>query len=105
MRISDWSTDVCSSDLCATADQGTGFVHIAPGHGADDFQLGQKHGLEIPQTVADDGSFYDHVPLFAGMNVIDDNMKVAAIIRDHGGRVARGKIGRASGRERGCPYV
>lgn len=76
----------------ATDDQGTGFVHIAPGHGADDFLLGQANGLEIPQTVADDGIFYAHVPLFAGLNVLEDNMKIAAIIRDHGGLVARGKL-------------
>ena len=76
----------------ATDDQGTGFVHIAPGHGADDFELGQANGLEVPQTVGDDGVFYAHVPLFAGMNVLDDNMRIAAIIRDHGGLVARGKL-------------
>ncbi len=76
----------------ATDDQGTGFVHIAPGHGADDFELGREHDLEVPQTVADDGVFYDHVPLVAGMNVLDDNMKIAAIIRDLGGLVARGKL-------------
>jgi len=76
----------------ATDDQGTGVVHIAPGHGADDFALGQLHGIEAPQTVADDGAFYPHVPLFAGMNVLEDNLKIAAIIRDHGGLLARGKL-------------
>jgi isoleucyl-tRNA synthetase len=44
-----------------TTEAGTGFVHIAPGHGADDFELGMKHGVEVPQTVAADGSYYDHV--------------------------------------------
>ena len=49
-----------------TMDQGTGFVHIAPGHGADDFELGRDNGLEVPQTVDGDGVFLPHVPLFAG---------------------------------------
>ena len=50
-----------------TDEPGTGFVHIAPGHGADDFVLGRNTGLEIPQTVVDDGSYSRHVPLLAGM--------------------------------------
>ncbi len=50
-------------------EEGTGFVHIAPGHGADDFNLGSAHGVEVPQTVAEDGSFYDHVPLFGGLAI------------------------------------
>ena len=48
------------------SDAGTGFVHCAPGHGKDDFELGMAHGIEVPFTVAEDGSYYDHVPLFAG---------------------------------------
>lgn len=87
----DYDVPALAADF-ATDDAGTGFVHIAPGHGADDFVLGKAHDLEVPQTVGDDGVFYDHVPLFAGMHVLEDNMKIAAIIRDHGGLVARGKI-------------
>ena len=48
------------------ADQGTGLVHIAPGHGADDFELGQANGLPVPDTVGPDGVYLPHVPLFAG---------------------------------------
>ncbi len=50
-------------------EEGTGFVHIAPGHGADDFNLGTAHGIEVPQTVSEDGTFYDHVPLFGGLAI------------------------------------
>ena len=39
------------------ADQGTGLVHIAPGHGADDFELGQANGLPVPDTVSADGVY------------------------------------------------
>lgn len=52
-----------------TEDAGTGFVHIAPSHGEDDFYLGKASGLEITDNVADDGTFRAHVPLFAGLAV------------------------------------
>ena len=40
-----------------TTEAGTGFVHIAPSHGEDDFNLGRQFGLPVPETVADDGTF------------------------------------------------
>ncbi len=58
-----------------TLEQGTGFVHIAPGHGADDYTLGRANDLEVPATVDEDGSFYDHMPLFAGARVLTDDGK------------------------------
>lgn len=42
-------------DRFVTNDTGTGFVHIAPGHGADDYQLGREHGLPVYSPVDDDG--------------------------------------------------
>ncbi len=50
-------------------EQGTGFVHIAPGHGADDWELGRRVGLEVPDTVGDDGTYLAHVPMFGGLHV------------------------------------
>ncbi|NWG47320.1 MAG: isoleucine--tRNA ligase [Alphaproteobacteria bacterium] len=47
-----------------TAEQGTGFVHLAPGHGEDDFALCKAHGIDVPQTVGPDGRYYDTVPGF-----------------------------------------
>lgn len=55
---------------------GTGFVHIAPGHGQDDFYLGQQHNIEVTDNVTDDGKFRDHVPLFAGDVIYDENGKM-----------------------------
>ncbi|MCT4575517.1 MAG: isoleucine--tRNA ligase [Alphaproteobacteria bacterium] len=49
-----------------TADTGTGFVHIAPGHGPDDYFLGLANKIEIPDTVGEDGKFLPHIPVFAG---------------------------------------
>ncbi len=53
-----------------TADTGTGFVHTAPGHGEDDFEMGRKFNLEVPFTVGEDGSFLASVPIFAGKRVL-----------------------------------
>jgi len=65
---------------------GTGFVHIAPGHGTDDWELGMRHGIDVPETVGPDGRFFEHVPLFAGLRVYYDNGKTgnanAAVIEE-----------------------
>jgi isoleucyl-tRNA synthetase len=53
-----------------TSDTGTGFVHIAPGHGDDDWKLGMKHGIDVPETVLPDGAYAAQVPMFAGMLVL-----------------------------------
>ena len=52
-----------------TTEAGTGLVHIAPSAGEDDFVLGREHGLEVADTVGDDGTFNAWVPLFAGLHV------------------------------------
>jgi isoleucyl-tRNA synthetase len=75
-----------------TIDAGTGFVHIAPGHGADDFVLGQKHGLPVPETVDDDGTYYKHVPLFAGLHVFKADKAVLEALTKAGGLLASGKL-------------
>ena len=69
-----------------TDDAGTGFVHTAPGHGADDYELFVKNrksfaevGItDVPHTVREDGYYFEHVPLFGGENpkrVINDKGK------------------------------
>ncbi|MEO0328924.1 MAG: isoleucine--tRNA ligase [Pseudomonadota bacterium] len=67
-----------------TDDAGTGFVHTAPGHGRDDFEIWmsrarklEESGIDtkIPFTVADDGSYTDEAPGFTGEKVIDDKGK------------------------------
>ncbi len=55
---------------------GTGFVHIAPSHGADDFILGKEAGLEITDNVTDDGKFRASLPLFGGLEIYDANGKM-----------------------------
>ncbi|MPZ09995.1 MAG: isoleucine--tRNA ligase [Kiloniellaceae bacterium] len=80
----DFDVPMLAGDF-VTTEQGTGFVHIAPGHGADDWALGRQYGIEIPQTVDGAGLFYDHVPLVAGATVYDANGKPG----DANGRVIK----------------
>ncbi|MEO0999640.1 MAG: isoleucine--tRNA ligase, partial [Pseudomonadota bacterium] len=49
-----------------TDDAGTGFVHTAPSHGADDYELGQRFCLPMTYNVLEDGSFRPDLPLFGG---------------------------------------
>ena len=70
----DFDVPVLPADF-VTMEQGTGLVHIGPGHGMDDFNFAIAHGLEIPQTVGEDGAFYDHVPLVAGAVIYDQDGK------------------------------
>ncbi|CAN5141594.1 isoleucine--tRNA ligase [soil metagenome] len=61
-----------------TDDAGTGFVHTAPGHGVEDYQVWLASGRrEIPDTVDENGAYYAHVPLFAGLQVIEAEGKKA----------------------------
>ena len=76
----------------ATTEEGTGIVHIAPGHGSDDWELGKANAIEVPETVGEDGCFFDHVPLFAGQHVYKVNDALADTIENTGGLLARGKL-------------
>jgi isoleucyl-tRNA synthetase len=73
-------------------DTGSGFVHIAPGHGADDWELGTANDIAVPDTVDGDGLFFDHVPLFAGKHVFKVNPEVVETLKDAGGLLASGKL-------------
>ncbi len=64
----DFDVPVLLGDF-VTTDAGTGFVHMAPAHGEDDFYLCQQHGIGVPETVLDDGIYAPDVPLFAGKHV------------------------------------
>ena len=68
-----------------TDDAGTGFVHTAPGHGADDYLVWLKSGRSldsIPDTVDPDGAYYPTVPLFAGLKVLETEGKKAGKFGD-----------------------
>src|SRR5262249_14800376 len=64
----DREAPVIAADFVAM-DQGTGLVHIAPGHGEEDYELGRKAGLRIYNPVDDDGRYLPEVTRFAGLTV------------------------------------
>jgi len=63
---------VVSADY-VSAEDGTGLVHIAPGHGAEDYQVGLKYGLDIVMPVDSRGKFDPTAGEFSGQNVYDAN--------------------------------
>ncbi len=69
-----------------TMDSGTGAVHIAPGHGADDYVLGREHDLPILSPVDDHGRFTDDagLPNLTGKYVFDANHDIVELLRERG---------------------
>jgi isoleucyl-tRNA synthetase len=69
-----------------TMDTGTGLVHIAPGHGEDDYWLGKANGLEILSPVDDHGRFTDEasLPNLTGKYVFDANRDIINLLRERG---------------------
>ena len=82
-----------------TDDAGTGFVHTAPSHGADDYILGVRHGLKMTYNVLEDGSFRPDLPLFGGARIMtekgkegDANTRVIDGLVGTGTLIARGRL-------------
>ena len=69
-----------------TTDTGTGAVHIAPGHGADDYNVGMQYGLGVLSPVDDDGCYTAEcgVPSLVGKHVFDSNEDVIAMLEERG---------------------
>jgi isoleucyl-tRNA synthetase len=68
-----------------TLEDGTGLVHTAPGHGAEDHFTGLREGLEIYCPVQGDGTFDDTVPPWLrGLSVWDANQKITEHLRESG---------------------
>ncbi len=82
-----------------TDDAGTGFVHTAPSHGDDDYQLGVKFGLPMTYNVEADGSYRADLPLFGGQHIITAegkegpaNVSVIKQLAYAGALFAKGKL-------------
>ncbi|TQS73211.1 isoleucine--tRNA ligase [Rhodobacteraceae bacterium] len=58
-----------------TDDAGTGFVHTAPSHGDDDYQMGLKYKLPMTYNVEGDGSYRADLPVFGGLKIVNDDGK------------------------------
>jgi len=70
-----------------TLEAGTGAVHTAPGHGVEDFLVGQRYDLPVDNPVGGDGRFVEGTELFAGEHVFTANAKVIAVLQERGALV------------------
>lgn len=82
-----------------TDDAGTGFVHTAPSHGDDDYQIGLKYGLPMTYNVEPDGSYRKDLPIFGGHVIITPegkegsaNVEVIKQLAYAGALLAKGKV-------------
>ncbi|MFP6735679.1 MAG: isoleucine--tRNA ligase [Rhodospirillales bacterium] len=84
-----------------TDDTGTGFVHTAPGHGSDDYEIWMANSgalntfgidTKVPETVGGDGLYFEHVPLFAGIHVFKADAAVIEALEGADALLAKGKI-------------
>ena len=97
-----WDYDVPMIDGDhVTDDAGTGFVHTAPSHGADDYEAFVKRNWidRMTHNVGEESEFLPHVPFFAGLQVFDRkgkegkaNNAVIAKLVEAGGIIARGRV-------------
>ncbi len=67
-----------------TTEGGTGAVHTAPAHGADDYIVGQKYGLEIYNPVGNDGKFSADTPVVAGLDIYQANQVLIELLDKNG---------------------
>ncbi|HEV2388377.1 MAG TPA: isoleucine--tRNA ligase [Candidatus Acidoferrales bacterium] len=71
-----------------TLDQGTGIVHTAPGHGAEDFYTGRKYGLEPYAPLDDSGRFTEGLDDYRGKTVFEANQPIVELLRRRDALVA-----------------
>ncbi|MEX0969119.1 MAG: isoleucine--tRNA ligase [Paracoccaceae bacterium] len=98
--VTEWDYDIpMLPGEHVTDEAGTGFVHTAPSHGDDDYQLGLKHGLQMTYNVEPDGSYRANLPLFGGQHIIAPdgkegpaNVSVIKQLAYAGALFAKGKV-------------
>ncbi|MEO6789163.1 MAG: class I tRNA ligase family protein, partial [Chthoniobacteraceae bacterium] len=81
----DRTSRIITADF-VTMETGTGQVHIAPGHGKDDYIAGQQNGLPVLSPVDDFGKFTEDVgvPAWVGKYVFDANAEIVTFLRESG---------------------
>ncbi len=90
-EVSEEELESCYGHL-VTMDEGTGLVHIAPGHGNEDYQLGLHYNLPALSPVDDEGRFTEEVELWKGIPVREANEKIVEYLEKKGLVFKVGKI-------------
>jgi isoleucyl-tRNA synthetase len=71
-----------------TLDTGTGCVHVAPGHGQEDYEVGLQYGIEVYAPVDDHGNFTEEAAPFSGKFVFDANSDIISALKEAGALMA-----------------
>ena len=94
----DFDVPVLAADF-VTAETGTGFVHIAPSHGRDDYELCTAHNIETPDMLDADGRYTSRAPGFLGVPVMlkdgtqgSADQKISEALHEQKALFARGKL-------------
>tara|TARA_B100000700_G_scaffold330807_1_gene459202 strand:+ start:1800 stop:4523 length:2724 start_codon:yes stop_codon:yes gene_type:complete len=75
-----------------TTEQGTGFVHCAPSHGPDDFNLCINNNIQALETVDDDGKYTKHIPIFEGTHIFKANPIIIEKLKETKTLISNGKL-------------
>jgi isoleucyl-tRNA synthetase len=75
-----------------TADQGTGAVHTAPAHGADDFYTGEKYGLDQTCPVDNAGRILNGLPEYNGLQIFKANPEIVKLLEARGALLGQNDI-------------
>jgi isoleucyl-tRNA synthetase len=75
-----------------SAEEGTGAVHTAPGHGVEDFAVGQKYGIETLNPVGGNGVYLPETPIFGGQYIWKANDAIVGLLRERGMLLAHATI-------------
>ncbi|EDY87117.1 isoleucyl-tRNA synthetase [gamma proteobacterium HTCC5015] len=75
-----------------TTDAGTGAVHTAPGHGQEDFAVGQEYDLDVFNPVMGNGVYQSDLPLFGGEHINKANPKVIEVLKEKGALIKAAKM-------------
>jgi len=79
----DKTSEVITADY-VSLEQGSGCVHIAPGHGAEDYAIGIEYDLEAPMPVDDRGVFTDDAGRFSGEHILKANDQIIDDLKERG---------------------
>jgi len=72
------------TDEYVTMDFGTGALKITPAHDANDYQIGQKHGLEVVDILNEDGTLNEHAQIYIGEDRFDARKKIVKELEEKG---------------------
>ncbi len=80
----EYDRKVVLSEEFVTLEEGTGLVHMAPGHGPEDYAVGKKYGIEIFCPVDEKGNYKEEAGEYAGKNVREANTEIIEMLDEKG---------------------